>query len=264
MIVTGKGWTMHRGDCLSVMATMPALSVDHTITDPPFETEAHTKQRRALKDNSQKRGVEDRGELRRVDKVLSFPALSETDRKIAAREFGRLTRRWVVAFCQIEAIAAWRRQLVDEGGLDWIRGGIWHKPNGMPQFTGDRPGMGFEALAIAHPAGRKKWNGGGRHAVWSVPLDHRAGGGGQNEHETRKPDAIMLALVADFTDPGDLILDPFAGSGTTGVAALRLGRRFIGVERDEKYFQLACDRLRAEEQGSTLQALRAGQGALFE
>ena len=265
MIVQGKGWTMHFGDCLQVMAGMEARSVDHVITDPPYEAEAHTKQRRTLKDATQKRGVENRGEVRRVDAVLPFSALSETDRALAARGFGWIARRWTVVFCQIEAIGAWRRQLVDEGGLEWIRGGVWHKPNGMPQFTGDRPGMGFESLAIAHPKGKKRWNGGGRHAVWSVPLDNNgAGNPGSSEHPTIKPLALMLALVSDFTDPDDLILDPFAGSGTTGVAALRLGRRFIGVEKDEKYFQLACDRLRAEENGSTLQAARAGQEALFK
>ena len=73
----------------------------------------------------------------------------------------------------------------------------------------------------------------------------------------------MLELVELFTDPGESVLDPFAGSGTTGVACLRLGREFIGIERDPKYFALACERLRAEEAGSTLQAARAGQAALF-
>jgi site-specific DNA-methyltransferase (adenine-specific) len=73
----------------------------------------------------------------------------------------------------------------------------------------------------------------------------------------------MLSLLADFTDPGEVILDPFCGSGTTGVAALRLGRRFIGIEKDSKYAALARDRIAAEEQGSTLQAKRAGQEPLF-
>ena len=86
--------------------------------------------------------------------------------------------------------------------------------------------------------------------------------------------ALMLALVADFTDgatdldavvglPGDLILDPFAGSGTTGVAALRLGRRCILIEKDPKYAALCRERMTAEESSSTLQAKRAGQEPLF-
>jgi hypothetical protein len=78
-------------------------------------------------------------------------------------------------------------------------------------------------------------------------------------HPTRKPVALMCELVGLFTDPSETILDPFAGSGTTGVACLRLGRRFVGVERDVRYFEIACERLRAEELGSTLDASRAGQ-----
>ena len=64
-------------------------------------------------------------------------------------------------------------------------------------------------------------------------------------HETQKPVALMSALVRDFTDPGELVCDPFAGSGTTGVACIRLGRRFIGWERDPKYFAVAVKRLTA-------------------
>jgi site-specific DNA-methyltransferase (adenine-specific) len=73
----------------------------------------------------------------------------------------------------------------------------------------------------------------------------------------------MLELVSLFTDPGDLVLDPFCGSASTGVACLRLGRRFIGIEREQKWAELSRERLRAEQDGSTLKAARAGQGALF-
>jgi site-specific DNA-methyltransferase (adenine-specific) len=256
----GSGWTMHLGDCVEVMATLDP--VDHIITDPPYEVEAHTKQRRALKDATQKRGAVNVGEVRRVDATLPFAAISPEERLAVALQCGRLAARWTVAFCQIEAITAWRLNL-EAAGLDWIRGGIWRKPDGMPQFTGDRPGMGYECMAIAHPPGRKRWNGGGKHAVWTVNLDHAHGGGGQNEHPTKKPIRLMMELVTDFTDPGETVLDPFTGSGTTGVACLRLGRKFVGVEKDPSYFRLACDRLRAEENGSTLQAARAGQLGLL-
>ena len=74
---------------------------------------------------------------------------------------------------------------------------------------------------------------------------------------------LMLELVELFTDPGDLVLDPFAGSGTTGVACLRLGRRFIGIERDAKYAAVARERLVAESQGLSLRDARAGQQSLF-
>lgn len=262
IVETGNGWTMHLGDCLEVLPTLDR--VDHVITDPPYEVEAHTKARRSLKDSTQRRGARNKGEVRRIDEALeiSFPAITEAERCGAAAHFGHLTSRWTLVFCQIEGVSAWRSALV-AGGLEWVRGGVWRKPNGAPQFTGDRPGQGFECIAIAHHAGRKRWNGGGRHAVWECPLDHGAGNGRRQEHPTTKPLALMLSLVEDFTDRDDLVLDPFAGSGTTGIAARRLDRRFIGIERDARFFRLACERLRAEEHGNTLEAARAGQVAMF-
>ena len=73
----------------------------------------------------------------------------------------------------------------------------------------------------------------------------------------------MLELISLFTNPGDLVLDPFCGSGSTGVACLRLGRRFIGIEKDEKYAQLAHERLTAEAAGLDLKDHRSGQIGLF-
>ena len=73
----------------------------------------------------------------------------------------------------------------------------------------------------------------------------------------------MLELVELFTDPGDLVLDPFCGSGTTGVACLRLGRRFIGIEKDAKYAAIARERLEAETNGLSLRDARAGQIGMF-
>lgn len=258
----GNGWEMHLGNCLAIMPDL--VEVDHVITDPPYEAEAHTKARRSLKDATQKRGARNKGEVRRIDAPIEirFAPITEHERKAASLCFGRLTRRWVVSFCQIEAIAAWR-STYEAAKLDWIRGGIWRKPDGSPQFTGDRPGMGFESLAIGHRRGRKKWNGGGKHAVWTHSLEHSHGKGGQAEHPTMKPIALMFELVSDFTDDGDVVLDAFAGTGTTGIACLRLGRRFVGIERDPISFALACERLRAEDSESTLHARRAGQVPLF-
>jgi site-specific DNA-methyltransferase (adenine-specific) len=254
---------MHLADCVDVLPKLEP--VDVCIQDPPYEVEAHTKARRSLKDATQKRGARNTGEVRRIDRplLINFTHMTSALRSDVSRLEARIVRRWTLTFCQVEAIGLWR-QAFEEAGLQWIRAGVWIKPNGMPQMTGDRPGQGFESLAIVHPKGRKRWNGGGKHAVWTVPLDHNAGGGGKNEHPTSKPVALMLQLVSDFSQHGEAILDPFAGSGTTGVACLRLGRRFIGVERDERYFELACERLRAEEAGSTVQAARARQHALFD
>jgi DNA modification methylase len=112
--------------------------------------------------------------------------------------------------------------------------------------------MGWEAVAICHRPGRKKWNGGGKHAVWTVgyqtdpDLFKHTGA----KHPTQKPVPLLKQWIADFTDLEDVILDPFMGSGTTGVAAVQMGRKFIGIERDPHWFDVACRRIeQAQRQG---------------
>ena len=245
MSVTGKGWTMHRGDCIAAMREMADKSVDHVITDPPYEAEAHTEYRttRAVNDG------------RISDAAIDFVAMTDALRVDVACGCARVCSGWNLAFCQIEGVSPWRDAFVD-AGMRWRRAQVWIKPDSCPQFTGDRPAQGFECIASAWcGSGKSKWNGGGRRGVYV----HCVNSDGKNEHPTTKPLPLMLELVNLFTNPGETILDPFAGSGTTGVACLRLGRHFIGCEKDPKYFDLACDRLRAEEEGSTLHARRAGQ-----
>jgi len=230
---------IHLGDCLdpvSGLASLPDRSIDHVITDPPYEEEAHTKQRRGKRN----------GGVMKVES-LSFHPITEDQRRAVAAQFGRLARRWVIVFCQVEAVHLWSDAL-EAGGLTVRRVGVWIKPDGMPQYSGDRPGMGYESIVIAHPPGRSRWNGGGRNGIWIMP---KVGAADQirTGHETQKPLALMEALIRDFTDPGETILDPFAGSGTTGVACKRLGRAFIGWELNPKYHAIAERRIRdAKEQ----------------
>ena len=96
--------------------------------------------------------------------------------------------------------------------------------------------MGWEAIAILHREGRKHWNGGGHHAVWVCDVE-------RGEHPTQKPLRLVMDWIAKFTDEGETVLDPFMGSGTTGVACHKLGRKFIGIEKRPDYFALACERL---------------------
>ena len=105
-----------------------------------------------------------------------------------------------------------------------------------------------------------KWNGGGLPAKWVGPTKSS----GDTYHQTPKPLWLMQQQIEQFTDPGDLIWDPYAGSATTGVACLITGRRFIGHEMQERYFEIACDRLRATNRGTTLDAARAGQMTLID
>ncbi len=226
------------GDCLDPVTGMTSLgdkSVDHVITDPPYEDSAHTKQRRVKRGNGNGSATGDRMSI----EPLPFPPISDEDRALSARHMFRASRRWSLIFCQVEAAMKWAEHHSPEA--DYVRTMVWVKPDGMPQYTGDRPGMGYESIVACHALGAKRWNGGGRHGVFVVNKNDQDRSG----HPTQKPDALMDLLVKLFTDPGDLILDPFAGSGTTGVAAIRLGRRFIGWERDPKYHAIAVKRLTA-------------------
>ena len=130
--------------------------------------------------------------------------------------------------------------------------------HGAPQFTGDRPGVGWEAIAILHREGKKHWNGGGHHAVWVCNIEH--GEPLSGKHPTQKPLKLLLDWVAKFTDEGETVLDPFMGSGTTGVACIKLGRRFIGIEKRADYFELACRRIDAAHKQRNLFEGSASQG----
>jgi DNA modification methylase len=242
-VAEGRGWTLYLGDCLDVL---PALErVDQVLCDPPYEAEAHTLQRR----------VKRSGSVLSVE-PLDFPPITEDERARFSIQAGRLAKRWTIVFCQVEGSQRWRACL-EAAGLVYRRTCAWVKPDAQPQLSGDRPAMGYESLVCAHVPGRSRWNGHGRTGVFThVKYE---GGGRRNDHPTQKPVALMLELVGLFTDPGETVLDPFAGSATTGVACLRLGRRFVGVEKNVRYFELACERLRAEELGSTLDAARVGQ-----
>jgi site-specific DNA-methyltransferase (adenine-specific) len=226
---------------------LPAdLRVDHVITDPPYEAEAHTKQRRKKADGTC--GVVSVS-------PLGFEPMTEEERLRAGSAWGEICKRWCLVFCQAEAVHKWI-ECVD---LTYKRTCVWNKIDAMPQLTGDRPACGFESIVCLHGKGRSRWNGGGLRGVFT----HAKKQAEHSGHPTEKPISLMLELVSLFTSPGDTILDPYCGSGTTGVACLRLGRHFIGCEMSPTYAQIARDRLTAEEHESTLDALRSGQEALF-
>jgi len=249
-----SGWELRLGDCLDPLrglASLPDKSCSHVICDPPYEAEAHTLQRRT-KDTfgSQAMG----GDTRRAAvKPVDFEPITDEARLEAAVHMARVARRWIVVFCQAEAVAAWRDAL-QAGGAAYKRACVWVKPDGQPQLSGDRPGMGYESIVCAHAQGRSRWNGGGKHGVYRVTT-RSDGHDARTGHPTQKPLALMELLVRDFTDPGELICDPFAGSGTTGVACIRNGRRFIGWERDPKYHAIAVKRLSAAREQLTLDSL---------
>lgn len=252
-VIEGRAtWCVIHGDNAEALPTLPPKSVMHVITDPPYSEHTHAKVRSGAR-------MPD-GFSRDVD--LGFDALAEGAREWLAEQFLRAASRWQLVFADQESVALWMGA-VKGAGADHVRIGQWVKEGCTPQFSGDRPANGCEPIEIAHAKGRKAWNGGGLPAVWKVPIV-RGIDPERTEHTTQKPLALMSRLVELFTDPGDIILDPFCGSGTTGVAALRLGRRFIGIEKNAKYAAIARERIKAEVNGLSLRDVRAGQRGLFE
>jgi DNA modification methylase len=259
------GVTIYHGSCLDAL---PALEVvDHVITDPPYSEHVHTKSRagaRAITGSVAGGSMTAPANFARV-KTFGFEAIDRSTMRACAREFARLARRWSLVFSDVESSHRWRAALV-RGGSEYVRTGAWVKEGGTPQFTGDRPAVAFEAITITHKPGRKRWNGGGRHALWSHPIVLNRTRSDPRLHETQKPEPLMRDLILQFTDLGDLVLDAFAGSGTTAAAAKRAGRRCILIESQERYCEISarrCEAVAVDEryaQGSV--KLRGKQAAL--
>lgn len=226
------GITLFQRDCLDVLPRL--RRVDHVITDPPYSEHTHAKQWNAW-------ALTERGDKRWHSAYhgLGFAAVDASTRDCVARETARISVRWCLTFCDLESIGEWRSAYTTYG-LEYVRTCVWDKVDGAPQFTGDRPASGAEAIVVVHPTGKKRWNGGGRRSVFTYRINGERGG---KPHPTTKPLPLLLELVSLFTDPGDLVLDPFAGSGTTGVACKMLGRRFIGIEIDPGFARMAAARL---------------------
>lgn len=240
---TGARWTLTLGDCLDPvtgLASLPDKSVDCFIFDPPYSKHVHSQTMRGLT-VTHRGGKRDEIAARRV---LGFNHITQDERRAMAVQCARLARRWVLSFSDVESSHLWSEAFT-EAGLQYLRTVAWIKIGGAPQFTGDRPAVGFEAIVCAHPAGKKRWNGGGKAGVYRFPtaIDRDRSGLDRRIHTAQKPLKLMEALISDFTDPGDLVCDPYAGGGTTAFACNRLGRRFMGWERDPASHAAAIERL---------------------
>lgn len=237
-IYTDDWVTLYRGDCLEVLPHLG--TVDHVITDPPYSKHVHTKSRAGA------RVLDSCGRPAAFSRSVDFGFGCVTDDVRSACCDAWRPKRWALVFSDVESAHLWRKELIARAGLDYARTGAWVKGNPTPQFTGDRPGVGFEAVTICHAAGRKRWNGGGKAGVWhhntALTRDHKS----TRLHPTEKPLSLMRELVTLFTDQGETVLDPFAGSGTTGRACKDLGRKCILIEREEKYCDVIIKRLAQE------------------
>lgn len=218
------------GDCLKVM---PELGrVGHVISDPPFEQLMHD--------------LHSKAEFRRKDggnsrKHFEFSGIDEI-RPELVKLIGELCDGWFLAFCTAEGVFNWRSSIIADGNSKFKTTCIWVKPDCAPKFNGQGPAVGYEPfITVWAGKGFAKWNAGGKRGVYkhNVNPPDRHG-----MHPTEKPWRLFSEILSDFVKDGETVLDPFMGSGTTLVACAKLGRKGIGIELDESYFEIACERVR--------------------
>jgi len=228
--IKDRAWLWHGSN----LDLYPKLgNVDHVITDPPYSASTHRYDRWARNED---------GEIAEVG--MTFDALGDNDAlELAAFCGTRIKRGWALIFSDLETLGVWRGAArygdsVEGGEMRFNRANIWVKTNPKPNMSGRGPGVGYEFVSSFWcGGGHTSWNGGGKAGVFT----HN--GRGTKSHPTEKPLSLMRELIQLFTNPGDVIFDPFMGSGTTGVAALECGRRFIGAELDAGYFETAVKRM---------------------
>jgi modification methylase len=243
------------GDCVEVLKRLPAGCASLVFADPPYNLQLQRELRRP--DNSKVAAVDDAW-----DQFASFEV------------YDSFTRAW---------LGEARRVLKDDGTL-WVIGSyhnifrvgtilqdlgfwilndiVWRKTNPMPNFRGRRFTNAHETLIWASkgPKNGYAFNYEAMKALnddlqmrsdWTFPIcggaERLKDAKGEKAHSTQKPEALLHRVILSSTKPGDLVVDPFFGSGTTGAVARRLGRAFVGIERDSGYARIARSRIASVE-----------------
>ena len=231
------------GDCIEVMRTLPAESLDLIFADPPYNLQLRGDLHRP--DNSRVDAVDDHW-----DRFASFEAYDTFTRAWLA-EARRLLKPdgaiWVIgSYHNVFRLGA----ALQDAGFWILNDVIWRKSNPMPNFRGKRLTNAHETLIWAAKSDQSKYTfnydamkalneGIQMRSDWLIPLctggERLKTAAGDKAHPTQKPEALLHRVLVASTRPGDIVLDPFFGTGTTGAVAKRLGRRFIGIEREAEY-----------------------------
>jgi len=239
------------GDCIACMDRLPEKSVDLIFADPPYNLQLSET-------------------LLRPNHTVVDGVSDDWDRFDSFEAYDRFTRAWLTA----------ARRLLKDSGTLWVIGSyhnifrvgtalqdlgfwmlndiIWRKTNPMPNFRGRRFTNAHETLiwcAKGADAKGYRFNYDAMKAMnddlqmrsdWLLPIcsgTERLKLDGVKAHATQKPEALLHRIILAASQPGDAVLDPFFGSGTTGAVAKRLGRHFIGIERERRYVELAMKRI---------------------
>ena len=240
------------GDCIAAMKALPSKSVDMVFADPPYNLQLG-------------------GELFRPDGSHVDAVTDDWDKFDTFAQYDAFTRAW---------LAEAHRILKDDGTI-WVIGSyhnifrvgtavqdlgfwilndiVWRKANPMPNFRGTRFTNAHETLIWASKGEKAKYTFNYRsmktlndelqmRSDWEFPIcggNERLKKGGVKVHPTQKPEALLYRILLACTKPGDVVVDPFFGTGTTGAVARRLGRRWIGIERELTYVDAAMERIAA-------------------
>lgn len=242
-----------RGDCIDIMRSLPEASVDMVFADPPYNLQLEGELHRP--NHSRVDGVEE--EWDRFADFASYDRFSEAWLTAARRVLKRAGTLWVIgSYHNIFRVGA---RLQDLGF--WILNDVvWRKTNPMPNFRGRRFTNAHETMiwCARDREARYRFNYEAMKSLnddlqmrsdWLLPIcngsERLKDADGRKTHPTQKPEALLHRVILASTQPGDLVLDPFFGTGTTGVVAKRLGRRYIGIERDPGYADTAETRIAA-------------------
>lgn len=219
---------LYLGDCLDVLPTIE--SVSHVITDPPYEARMQM--------------LHGKFSLRRTDggpqrKEIDFNSIKDI-RDPFLDLIKPLNNGWLLVFCNVEGVGDWQNSIIQRG-MKFKTTCIWNKPDATPKLNGQGPALSYECFTTTWCGyGHSRWNGRGKRGVFTHCTNNI---NREGTHPTEKPLSLMRELVELFSNRDETILDPFMGSGTTGVACVKLGRKFIGIELDKRYFDIACKRI---------------------
>lgn len=221
---------LRQGDCLEVMKDIPDGSIDLLITDPPYKVTSrgssgtmggYWKEKRA------KQGI-----------IFDF---NNTSCKEYLPEFYRILKDKSILYLMCNNTNL--QEMLNEGtkvGFHFVKCLIWEKGN---KICGRYYMNCFEYIILFRKGGDKPINKCGTPDILKMPIKKMKDTNGKNLHDTEKPVDLMKILVENSSNEGDVVLDPFMGIGATGVACKELNRNFIGIERDENYFNIAKERI---------------------
>ncbi|RED54279.1 modification methylase [Aestuariispira insulae] len=240
------------GDCIELMNQLPENSVDVVFADPPYNLQLRGDLHRP--NNSKVDAVDDAWD--QFDDFAAYDQFTKAWMSAARRILKPNGTIWVIG--SYHNIFRVGNELQNQGF--WLLNDVvWVKTNPMPNFKGKRFTNAHETLIWASKTEKSKYTFNYEamkasnddlqmRSDWVLPIctghERLKGEDGQKVHPTQKPESLLFRVLLSSTNPGDVVLDPFSGTGTTAAVAKRLGRKFIGLERDETYAAASRERLR--------------------